>query len=399
MPLALRDELFDAQLVRALAYTRHGGADLGECLETAHRITRTDTDLWYSEWSATAERVTAAAEASLRAGHTVSARGAYLRASNYHRTAGLFLMGSPVDDRFRQSAAAQTATFRKGAALLALPPEIVEIPYEGTTLPGYFFRAADDGAPRPTLILTDGYDGSAEELYFSGGAAALERGYNVLAFDGPGQGSVILDQGIPFRPDWENVVTPVVDFALTRPEVAPARIALMGWSFGGYTAPRAATAEHRLAACVSDCGPYDLYDVTVTRIPGVLAHRLGNHLALKILEKALHATMRKPTAGWALRRNLWVHGITDPMDFLALALEYSLKGREDRIRCPTFVCRTVGDDLSAAAGTFSGRLTCPAEYVEFGVGDDVSGHCEMTGRSTFHQRVFDWLDDTLGVAP
>ena len=62
------------------------------------------------------------------------------------------------------------------------------IPYAGTTLPGYFFRAGPEPDPRPTVILTGGYDGTAEELYFSNGAAALARGYNVLAFDGPGQG-------------------------------------------------------------------------------------------------------------------------------------------------------------------------------------------------------------------
>ena len=82
--------------------------------------------------------------------------------------------------------------------------------HEITTLPGHFFRAADDGAPRPTMILTDGYDGTVEELCFSSAGAALSRGYNVLAFDGPGQGSVILDQGLRFRPDWDAVVTPVL---------------------------------------------------------------------------------------------------------------------------------------------------------------------------------------------
>ena len=203
--------------------------------------------------------------------------------------------------------------------MFASPPQVVKIPYEETTLPGYFFPASD--SPGPTVILTNGYDGTLEELYFANGAAALERGYHVLAFDGPGQGTVILEQEIPFRPDWENVVGPVVDHALTMPEVDPDALVLMGWSFGGYTAPRAATAEHRLAACVSDCGPYDLYDATVARIPGVLARQLpdGNKVALRLLARALGYVLTKPTAGWALRRNLWVHAVDDPMTFLAMA--------------------------------------------------------------------------------
>jgi pimeloyl-ACP methyl ester carboxylesterase len=396
--LVLHDELFDAQFVRALAYARSGGAELGECLETARRITRTDPELWYSEWLATAQRAEQAAVASTLAGDRAGARGASLRASNYYRTAGLFLMGSPVDERLRACGAKQTATFRSGAALLDSPPEVLAIPYEGTTLPGYFFRAADDSSPRPTVILTNGYDGTVEELYFANGAAALERGYHVLAFDGPGQGSVILEQGIPFRPDWENVVSPVVDVALARPEVDADRLVLIGWSFGGYTAPRAATAEHRLAACVADSGPYDLYDAILSRIPGVLAHQLpdGNRIARSLVERAFESIMRKPSAGWALRRNLWVHGVDDPMAFLDLAPQYTLKGREHLIRCPTFVCHTAGDDISADAQAMADALTCPHEYVEFGPDDDVTGHCEMTGRTVFHDRLFRWLAGVLG---
>ncbi len=57
MTLALRDDLFDAQFVRALAYTGQGGADIGECFGTDARITKTDADLWHDEWLATAQRV------------------------------------------------------------------------------------------------------------------------------------------------------------------------------------------------------------------------------------------------------------------------------------------------------------------------------------------------------
>jgi pimeloyl-ACP methyl ester carboxylesterase len=186
------------------------------------------------------------------------------------------------------------------------------------------------------VILTNGYDGTVEELYFANGAAALERGYHVLAFDGPGQGSVIVDQGIPFRPDWENVVRPVVDFALTRPEVDPVRLAIMGWSVGGYTAPRVATAEHRLAACVSDCGPYDLYDAAMARIPRPLRRQFPDvsPAAIRLLERVLNAGMTRPAAGWALRRNLFVHGADPPMAFLDLARDYRFKGREHLIPVP-----------------------------------------------------------------
>jgi hypothetical protein len=78
---------------------------------------------------------------------------------------------------------------------------------------------------------------------------------------------MLIDRGVPLRPDWENVITPVVDYLLTRPDTDPARIVLNGLSLGGYLAPRAATAEHRLAACISDCGPYDVFDAIARRLP------------------------------------------------------------------------------------------------------------------------------------
>ncbi|MGA9717149.1 MAG: alpha/beta fold hydrolase [Acidobacteriaceae bacterium] len=93
-----------------------------------------------------------------------------------------------------------------------------------------------DHTLRPTMVHVDGYDSNIQEMYFAHGAAALRRDYNCLLFDGPGQGRKLIRDGLPIRPDWENVVRPVIDYALARPEVDPARIVLSGWSFGGFLA-------------------------------------------------------------------------------------------------------------------------------------------------------------------
>ena len=237
--LAMDDELLDAQLLRTVGAAPYGGADVGECLATARTVQGTDLDGWYSAWTELATTTAGLAESARAAGRVETARAAFFRASNYHRNAGVLLMGTPIDPRLRSSNAAQTTAFRQGAALLAAPPEVVAIPFEGTTLPGYHFRAAGAG-PRPTAILLGGYDGTAEELYFFNGVAALARGYDVLAFDGPGQGAALIQQGLVLRADYGPVVGAVVDFLLERPDVDPDRLALIGLSLGGFLAPRAA---------------------------------------------------------------------------------------------------------------------------------------------------------------
>jgi pimeloyl-ACP methyl ester carboxylesterase len=398
--LGVKDELLDAQTLRTAGSAPYGGADIGECLAAAGRVRGTDLASWHDAWVSAAASALAVAEGELDAGRTESARLAFWRSSSYFRTAGVMLMGTPLDSRLVQSNAAQAEAFRRGAALLALPPEIIRIPYEDTTLPGYFFRAADGPEPRATVILTGGYDGTAEELYFFNRAAALARGYNVLAFDGPGQGAALLQQGLILRPDWENVVTPVLDYLLSRPRVDGGKIALIGLSLGGYLAPRAASAEHRLAACIADCGSYDLFGSALERIPGPLAAGLtdGRSAPTAVLRRILAVLERKPTAGWALRRGQLVHGAADPIRYLLALRDYSLKDRAGEITCPVFVCNAEGDDISASAPQLAEALTGDKEFVTFTAAEGAGDHCEAGARTLYHARSFGWLDRVLRTA-
>jgi alpha-beta hydrolase superfamily lysophospholipase len=394
---ALKDELLDAQALRAAGSAPYGGADLGECLAAAGRVSGTDLTSWFDAWAALAAKTLTLAEEAAAAGQTQTARLAFWRASSYFRTAGVMLMGAPADPRLVQSNARQTDAFRRGSALLASPPEILQIPFEDTTLPGYFFRSAGDSAPRATVILLGGYDGTAEELYFYNGAAALARGYHVLAFDGPGQGSALLQQGLVLRPDYENVVTPVLDYALKRADVDPDRVALIGLSLGAHLGPRAASAEHRLAACIADCGAYDIFQDALTRIPKPLAAGLadGHPHHPVMLRRLLDGLASKPTAGWALRRGLLVHGVSDPLEYLLALRDYSLRGRAEKITCPTFVCNAEADTISASAPQLVDALTGEKEFVTFTAWEGAADHCEAGARMLYHARSFGWLDAIL----
>ena len=100
----------------------------------------------------------------------------------------------------------------------------IEIPYEGTTLPGHFYRSPVTEEKAPLIILVPGRDTWAEDtrwLY----DGLLKRCIHCLCFDGTGQGTPIRIQKLPFRPDFENVMTPVIDYALkTFPEIDGERI-------------------------------------------------------------------------------------------------------------------------------------------------------------------------------
>ncbi|MBV8817921.1 MAG: alpha/beta fold hydrolase [Acidobacteriaceae bacterium] len=114
------------------------------------------------------------------------------------------------------------------------------------------------------------------------------------------------------RRDWEMVVRAAIDFALSKPEIDPKRIVLVGWSFGGFLAPRAAAFEKRIAALIADPGQWDQRDVlkALPLKPDELAAFPDiDPKLLDPFEEWVRFSKADPMLRWRLvQRGLWAHG-------------------------------------------------------------------------------------------
>ncbi|HEX9482379.1 MAG TPA: alpha/beta hydrolase [Solirubrobacteraceae bacterium] len=401
MKFLFDDESFSFETLRAAGFAPYGGADLGEVLVTADAISDGDESSWHQGWKATAERVRALGEQSLADGHRVSARQALMRASNYYRVAEFFLREHPATDpEIALLSKRSRETFLAAVDLLDTPVESVSIPYETSTLPGYLFLVDDSGTPRPTLIYNNGYDSTAEEAWFAVAAAALLRGYNVLAFDGPGTGAALRGQELTFRPDWEAVITPVVDYALRRDETAADGIVLFGYSLGGYLVARAAAFDDRVAALILDDGVYDFHTAFYRALPPFLASWIADsrdELAVPVLSLL---TTVSTQLRWALNNGVWAFGAGSYADLVRKTKDYTLAGCAEQITAPTLIMDAENDQfLKGEPQEVEQALTnADTTLITLTSAEGAGEHTHAGAVVRAHQVMFDWLDTTMGTA-
>jgi cephalosporin-C deacetylase-like acetyl esterase len=390
-PVFFHDDLYDAQFARTLAAVYAGACDLGEAFSAAHAIgAKATPDDWYEGWVALARRVDAAAVAAEAGGHPVTARAAFLRAAEYYRQAFFFLRHDLDDQRVQGAYADHVRTFAAAAPQVgAAVAEAVEIPYEGTALHGWFFSPDASAQKRPTVISPDGYDSTAEDglAYVIG---ALERGYNVLTVDGPGQGRALYRDRLFLRPDFEAVLTPVVDWLLERPTVDAAALVLFGRSFAGYLAPRAAAFEHRIAALVCDPADPDMG----AHLPEGVAGRIAAPTIA--LEMKVSAEKRE-----FFGARMATHGLTEVADYFDTLRGFDMTPVAGSITCPTLLVDCEGDPLAASGGSdaLAAALTAPTTRVTLTAESGAGGHCGGLGQKVWDAAVYDWLDTVLAEGP
>src|SRR5258706_4648688 len=186
--------------------------------------------------------------------------GEQAEAEGRRRSAGSFLLRAGMywftGERFLYPGAQKREIGERALRLQQAGPERlypqieqVEVPYENASLPALFFKGPKSKAP--TVVVFNGMDNCKEMSVLFCGLEFAARGWNTLAIDGPGQGESLRLRGLAARNDYEVPGRAAYEWVAARPEVDPAKVAVMGYSFGGYYAARIAAFERRYVAAAA----------------------------------------------------------------------------------------------------------------------------------------------------
>ncbi|MQY23618.1 alpha/beta hydrolase family protein [Nocardia macrotermitis] len=344
--------------------------------DLAARGSDVGTREFMDSWRAVADRLERQAAESEKAGHPRTAGQEYFRASVY--VAQAERMQSAKD-------AGRNAEYRRSVDLLLKSCALIEpattkvaVPYEDTTLPGYFHNAATDGRPAPVLILWNGLDSTKEMMVGSGIHRELAaRGISTLMVDCPGSGEALRLQGLTARIDTEVWAAACVDWLETRDDVRGDRIGLAGWSLGGYYAPRAAAFEKRLALCVAWGANHDWGAVQKRRLD-----REGENPVPHYWDHVL-----------------WVWGQPDVDTFIDFAADIRLDGVVEQITVPFLVAHGESDrqiPVAYAHRSYEQAVNSPKRELRiFTAEEGATEHIGLDHLPYVAGFVADWVSDTF----
>lgn len=336
----------------------------------------TDKDAWYQEWCAMADHVAKLGEEAEAKGHKLTAGDYYMRAGYYYYTGERMVYPGELKSSIYANA---LKYFNKGFPIRYPDFERVDVPYENTTLPAYFVKAQGVAGPAPTVVVFDGLDNCKEMSSLFCGLEFARRGYNTLAIDGPGQGEALRIQKIPSRWDYEVPGKAAFDYVAGRKETDKNKVAIVGYSFGGYCAPRIAALDTRYAGGV----------------------------ALGAMWWDMHAwlvrsqeQMKKGAIATSHFQVPWVFGVPD-LDFdkaVDVIKKFTLEGIAQQVKTPFLVMHGKDDGITppSEAELLFDKLGTSKKTLK--IFDNVEGaaeHCQVDDRPAGINYMADWLKDNV----
>ena len=386
------DRAYHFQALRALQYAPFGAADANEVLVAVSNTTEGDIESWYHSWYTMAQSVERMGK-SYQDG--IDKAHALLRASNYYRTAEFFLHGG--DPRRKSTWKLHTEHFEAALDLLGVRREHLRIPYEGKHLNAVFYPAKDPpDLTQPLLVGFNGWDGTITEKYFSLVPAGTRRGYNILVYEGPGQGSVLREQGLRFTPEWHKPNSTVLDYFIDR-YGTPRKIVLLGASLGAILVMEAAAKDKRVDGAVALGVMYDALDVSLHKVPGVIkwlyenGHRKTLNLAMR------QAAKSDAVVAWGLNHAEWTMGIKDETGSLDALKQYHLRDVINDITCDVLLTQGQNDHFGILADQMGKtkrglKNARSVTDVVFKQGEGGEEHCQIGAILQMQAELFKWID-------
>ena len=330
---------------------------------------------WFEEWRTLGDLIEKRGNETMAKGRKITAGDYYLRAGIYHYNAERFISPSPEK---RAQCAHAYKVWHQGIRLRHPDVEFVEVPYEGTTLPALLMKA-QTAAPAPTVVVLNGMDNAKEMSIFFCGLEFARRGYNTLCMDGPGMGETRRIRDIPSRFDYEAPGAAAFDYLAKRPDVDSKRIAIMGYSFGGYYSSRVAAFEKRYVACIALSALH--WDLAAWQ--------------QKIKDANRNAPKSVAQSNFQWR---WVAGAKDEDEGIEIAKKFSLKDVAKNIVCP-FLVTHAGNDrvvpVENAQKLYDAVGSANKTIKIFSTEEGGAEHAHVDNRQVGIDFAADWLEENM----
>jgi pimeloyl-ACP methyl ester carboxylesterase len=389
--LRFKNEDMDFMLNWAIGIGQIVGLSASQVFYAIHNIKDGDPRGWCTGFSRLGKLQTGQAESFVQSRQAVAAGEAYLGAAYAYRSAIQYT--NPFTPEFTERIIKMEQAFQSGITQLGVPMRPVEVPYAGTTLPGYFLE--HDASPHPLILMVGGGDTFREDLFYFAGYPGWKRGYNVMMVDLPGQG-ITPNRNLHFQVNMAEPISAILDWLEANAAVKPQQIAIYGVSGGGYFTAQAAAHDPRIRAWIAATPIFDMGELFRTefgvamKVPGWLVNTVMRLIG------ALNVSAEINLAKYA-----WQFGVSD---FKYASEQVILQAKlvdYTTITCPSLFLVSEGE----TPGLIRQAHTVYDDFVKRGVNvrlqqfsaaQGADAHCELNNLRLTHLIIFDWLDHLFG---